>query len=146
MPATPSFYSRVFTLAVAAILGLALLKIFTPFALPMIWAAFLAFLLFPVNLRLRRRFKGKSLSAGVLTFFGAHCHLAAVERLVDRVCVANFRIAAPGSKIGDGYGHPIIFRFAAIPLDRPDQYLAAGRAPIFPPSNCNPGWFPAHAR
>jgi predicted PurR-regulated permease PerM len=68
MPATPSFYSRVFTLAVAAILGFALLKIFTPFALPMIWAAFLAFLLFPVNLRLRRRFKGKSLSAGLLTF------------------------------------------------------------------------------
>jgi predicted PurR-regulated permease PerM len=67
MPATPSFYSRVFTLAVAAILGYALLLIFTPFALSMTWAAFLAFLLFPLNLRLRRRFKGKSLSAAVLT-------------------------------------------------------------------------------
>jgi predicted PurR-regulated permease PerM len=67
MPATPSFYSRVFALAVAAILGYALLLIFTPFALPMTWAAFLAFLLFPLNLRLRRRFKGKSIAAGVLT-------------------------------------------------------------------------------
>ena len=47
MPATPSFYSRVFALAVAAILGYALLLIFKPFALPMTWAAFLAFLLFP---------------------------------------------------------------------------------------------------
>jgi predicted PurR-regulated permease PerM len=67
MPATPSFYSRVFTLAVAAILGFALLLIFRPFALPMIWAAFLAFLLFPLNIRLRRRLKFKTLSAGVLT-------------------------------------------------------------------------------
>jgi predicted PurR-regulated permease PerM len=67
MPATPSFYSRVFALAVAAVLGYALLLIFKPFALPMTWAAFLAFLLFPLNLRLRRRFKGKTLGASVLT-------------------------------------------------------------------------------
>ena len=67
MPATPTFYSRVFALAVAAILSYALLLIFRPFALPMTWAAFLAFLLFPLNVRLRRRFKLKSLSAGVLT-------------------------------------------------------------------------------
>src|SRR5271168_154196 len=67
MPATPSFYSRVFTLAVAAVLGFALLLIFKPLALPMTWAAFLAFLLFPVNLRWRRRLKGKSIAAGVLT-------------------------------------------------------------------------------
>jgi predicted PurR-regulated permease PerM len=67
MPATPGFYSRVFSLAVAAILGYALVLIFRPFALPMTWAAFLAFLLFPLNVRLRRRFKLKSLSAGVLT-------------------------------------------------------------------------------
>src|SRR5258708_28343864 len=67
MPATPNFYSRVFTLAVAAVLGYALLLIFMPFALPMTWAAFLAFLLFPLNLRLRRRFKGNSIAAGALT-------------------------------------------------------------------------------
>jgi predicted PurR-regulated permease PerM len=67
MPATPSFYSRVFTLAVAAVLGYALLLIFKTFALPMTWAAFLAFLLFPLNLRLRRRFKGSSIAAGALT-------------------------------------------------------------------------------
>lgn len=67
MAATPSFYSRVFALAVAAILGYALLLIFKPFAVPMTWAAFLAFLLFPLNLRWRRRFKGTSLSASLLT-------------------------------------------------------------------------------
>lgn len=67
MAATPSFYSRVFALTVAAVLGFALLLIFKPFALSMTWAAFLAFLLFPVNLRWRRRLKGKSIAAGVLT-------------------------------------------------------------------------------
>jgi predicted PurR-regulated permease PerM len=67
MPATSSFYSRVFALAVAAILGFALLLIFKPFALPMTWAAFLAFLLFPINIRWRRRLKRKSIAAGVLT-------------------------------------------------------------------------------
>src|ERR1700683_2984290 len=66
MPVTPSFYSRVFTLAVAAVLGFALLLIFKPLALSMSGAAFLAFLLFPVNLRWRRRLKGKSIAAGVL--------------------------------------------------------------------------------
>src|ERR1700722_7915871 len=67
MPATPSFYSRVFALAAAAVLGYALLLIFKPFALPMAWAAFLAFLLFPLNLCWRRRVKGKSITAGVPT-------------------------------------------------------------------------------
>jgi predicted PurR-regulated permease PerM len=66
--ATPSsFYQRVFALVVAAILGYALYRIFVPFALPMAWAAFLAFILYPLNLRWRRRFKGISLAAGVLT-------------------------------------------------------------------------------
>jgi predicted PurR-regulated permease PerM len=67
MPATPGFYPRIFTLAVAAILGYLLLLIFKPFAVPLTWAAFLAFLLYPLNLRWRRRFKNNSLAAGVLT-------------------------------------------------------------------------------
>jgi predicted PurR-regulated permease PerM len=62
-----SFYSRVFALVVAAALGYALVLIFAPFALSMTWAAFLAFLLFPLNLRLRRRLKSKSIAAGLLT-------------------------------------------------------------------------------
>lgn len=65
---TPSaFYSRVFALCVAAILGVALWRIFTPLFSAMSWAIFLAFLLYPVNLRLRRRLRGKGRSAAVLT-------------------------------------------------------------------------------
>jgi predicted PurR-regulated permease PerM len=67
MPVASSFYSRIFTLAVVAVLGYALFLVFRPFALPMTWAAFLAFLLFPINQRLRRRFKGRELAAALLT-------------------------------------------------------------------------------
>jgi predicted PurR-regulated permease PerM len=68
MPAASNFYPRIFALVVAAVLGYALVLIFVPFLAPMTWAAFLAFLLYPANLRLRRRFKGRSGAAGVLTF------------------------------------------------------------------------------
>jgi predicted PurR-regulated permease PerM len=67
MPATSTFYQRVFALVVAAALGYALLKIFSPFFGAMAWAAFLAFLLFPLNVRWRRRLRGKEITAAVLT-------------------------------------------------------------------------------
>jgi predicted PurR-regulated permease PerM len=67
MPLRSTFYARVFALVVAAALGYALFLIFRPFFVAMSWAAFLAFLLYPLNLRLRRRTRGKSLAAGLLT-------------------------------------------------------------------------------
>jgi predicted PurR-regulated permease PerM len=67
MPARSTFYQRVFALVVAAALGYALIKIFTPFFGAMAWAAFLAFLLFPLNVRWRRHLRGKAITAGVLT-------------------------------------------------------------------------------
>src|SRR5882757_5288052 len=67
MPATSTFYPRVFALVVAAALGYALVLIFTPFFGAMTWAAFLAFLLFPLNVRWRRRLRGTGIAAGVLT-------------------------------------------------------------------------------
>jgi predicted PurR-regulated permease PerM len=62
-----SFYPRVFALVIAAVLGYALILIFAPFIGSMAWAAFLAFLLYPLNLRLRRRLSGGGTAAGVLT-------------------------------------------------------------------------------
>ncbi|HEY5263954.1 MAG TPA: AI-2E family transporter [Steroidobacteraceae bacterium] len=67
MPIPSGFYPRVFALVVAGALGYALMLIFAPFVASMTWAAFLAFLLYPLNLRLRRRFAGHSVAAGVLT-------------------------------------------------------------------------------
>jgi predicted PurR-regulated permease PerM len=67
MPAPMSFYARVFALVVAIVLGYALILIFIPFIKPLVWAAFLAFLLNPLNLRWRRRLSSRAFSAGVLT-------------------------------------------------------------------------------
>jgi predicted PurR-regulated permease PerM len=67
MLAKAGFYPRVFALVVAAALGYALLLIFAPFLGAMTWAAFLAFLLFPLNVRWRRRLRGKGVAAGLLT-------------------------------------------------------------------------------
>src|SRR5258707_7870810 len=67
MPTPSVFYPRIFALVVAAVLGYALTLIFAPFIGPMAWAAFLAFLLYPLNLRLRRRLSGSGTAAGVLT-------------------------------------------------------------------------------
>ncbi len=68
MPAPSTFYPRIFALVVAAVLGYALLLIFAPFVRAMAWASFLAFVLYPFNLSLRRRFPGKGAAAGILTF------------------------------------------------------------------------------
>ncbi len=67
MPAASLFYQRVFALAVAAALGYALILLLLPFLNAISWAAFLAFLLHPLNLRLRRRLRGRGLAAGLLT-------------------------------------------------------------------------------
>jgi predicted PurR-regulated permease PerM len=68
MTSQPEFYSRVFALAVAGALLYALFLIFAPFAGAISWAAFLAFLLYPLNVRLRRRCNGRAgAAAGALT-------------------------------------------------------------------------------
>jgi len=68
MQAASNFYQRVFALVVTAILGYALWRIFEPFLGSIAWAAFLTFLLFPLNLRLRRQFgERRALAAAVLT-------------------------------------------------------------------------------
>ena len=67
MPASSAFYPRVFALVVSAFLGCALILIFRPFLAAMSWAAFLAFLLYPLNLKLRLRLHGAARAASVLT-------------------------------------------------------------------------------
>jgi predicted PurR-regulated permease PerM len=67
-PTRSSFYPRVFASVTTVVLGLAILRIMEPFLGPLLWAALLAFLVFPVNLRLRVAFRGRpSLAALLLT-------------------------------------------------------------------------------
>jgi predicted PurR-regulated permease PerM len=58
------FYPRVFALAVAALLAVAMVAILKPFVGPILWAVLLAFLLHPVNVRFRRRFSRKRRRGG----------------------------------------------------------------------------------
>jgi predicted PurR-regulated permease PerM len=60
------FTLRAFSIAFAALLVYLLWKIFHPFVGPILWAALLAFLLFPLNARLRRRWKGKNGAAATV--------------------------------------------------------------------------------
>lgn len=68
MPQPDRFSTRVFGLAVVAALTYLLFLIFQPFLGPIYWAFLLAFMLSPVNGRLRRTLSGrKGLAAAVLT-------------------------------------------------------------------------------
>ncbi len=62
------FYAKSFALVTTAVLGYALFKIVQPFAGPLLWAIFLAFLLHPLHVRLSRRLRGREhWSAFILT-------------------------------------------------------------------------------
>ncbi|MBI4594524.1 MAG: AI-2E family transporter [Candidatus Rokubacteria bacterium] len=64
------FYPRVFALATAGVLAVALFKILEPFIGSILWSLLLAFLLFPANLVLRRRLNGRRGAAAVLLTLG----------------------------------------------------------------------------
>lgn len=62
------FYSRVFAVVATALLGVVLYQIIEPFFGPLMWAAFIAFLLYPVHVRFARKLGGReNLSAALLT-------------------------------------------------------------------------------
>ena len=60
-----TFYPRVFGLVTALVLGGAVLLIIRPFVGPILWAALLALMLFPVNERLRSAFRGRKTAAAL---------------------------------------------------------------------------------
>ncbi len=67
MPAAQSsFYPRVFASVAAVALGIALLQILQPFVGPLLWAALLAFMLFPINERLTAALRGRRSAAAAL--------------------------------------------------------------------------------
>ncbi len=74
MPQQDRFSTRVFALAVVAILAYLLFRIFSPFFGPIYWAFLLAFMLFPLNRRLRKAFGGgNGRAATVMTIGVALC-------------------------------------------------------------------------
>jgi predicted PurR-regulated permease PerM len=68
VPVRDRFYARTFALVTALLLGIALFKIVQPFFGPLLWAMFIAFLLYPLHVWLTPRLKGRAqLSAALLT-------------------------------------------------------------------------------
>lgn len=63
------FYRRLFVLVTCAVLALAFFRIITPFLGPMLWAAFLAFLLQPLHLRLTRALRNRPQTSALLLTF-----------------------------------------------------------------------------
>jgi predicted PurR-regulated permease PerM len=67
-PARDRFYARSFAVATAIVLASALFRIVQPFLGPLLWAMFIAFLLYPLHVRLTRRLRRKpQLSALLLS-------------------------------------------------------------------------------
>lgn len=67
-PVRDRFYARTFAVVTFLVLSVALFKIVQPFLGPLLWAIFIAFLLYPLHLRLAVRLRGKpQWSAAVLT-------------------------------------------------------------------------------
>lgn len=62
-PVRDRFYARTFALVTCAVLGVALFKIVEPFLGPLLWAIFIAFLLYPLHVRVVARLRARSKSA-----------------------------------------------------------------------------------
>ena len=60
------YYARVFGLVTFAVLAYLVVRILTPFAVPIMWGALLAFMLYPLHEKLLRK-RGNNVSAGLLT-------------------------------------------------------------------------------
>jgi len=104
------FYPRVFALAAAGLLAFALLKILQPFMGAILWGLLLAFLLFPLNRRLRRALGGRRGAAAALLTLAvillvvgpaALLAVAFARQASDLVSLlqqaaAHYRIARPG--------------------------------------------------
>lgn len=99
LASTDRFAARVFNLVVIALLGYAVLRIFRPFYGPIIWAALLAFLLFPLNAHLRRRLRDRrGLAATILTV--AVTLGIAIPLIVGSVAFAKQAVEL-GQRLGD---------------------------------------------
>lgn len=87
------FYPRVFALAAAGLLAFALFRILQPFIGSILWAFLLAFLLFPVNQRVRRALAGRrGVAAIVLT-------LAVILLLVGPATLLAIAFASQASEL-----------------------------------------------
>jgi predicted PurR-regulated permease PerM len=94
MSANPSVYARVFAVGLGSLVAYAVVRIFAPFTGALTWAMFLAFLLHPLNIRLRRKLKGRAWGAGLLTALTPLVILAPVSALSVQFVVQGSSLLA----------------------------------------------------
>lgn len=144
------FYRRVVGLAVAVLLGVLLYRIVRPFLAPLAWAVFLAFLLHPVQQRMRARLGGReNATALVLTlltlvlFVGPLSVLGGVFAAQARVLVVQAQAWAQRLRI-DSFSDLATLPFAqralgwveqnvAVSADQLRQWIAAGAQRMLEP-------------
>src|SRR4051794_10108632 len=83
--APTSFHGRVFAVASAALLTWLVFLVLAPVASPVLWATLLAFLLWPLNLRLRRLLGGRSGAAAFVLTLASAVGVAAPLALLGSV-------------------------------------------------------------
>lgn len=134
------FYRRTFVLVACALLAVAVYRILHPFLGPMAWAAFLAFLLHPLHLRLTHKLRNSPQASALLLTFGvlvlllgplggvAAAFAAQVGELVKDAQVALAGQASDGFTLSDipGFGSPWIQSL----LVRVDQMLGIDTAQL----------------
>src|SRR5690606_3859318 len=102
------FCAKSFALVTTAVLAYALFKIVQPFAGPLLWAIFIAFLLHPLHVRLTRRLRGRRhWSALILT----------VLTLIIVIGPLTALSAAFAAQVGD------LLQFAQTAVDRKSTRL-----------------------
>lgn len=121
------FYRRGFALVATAGIGYLLLRVFAPFAGPIVWAAFLAFMLHPVHVRLAARLRGRAgLSAGLLTALAPIAILAPLSILGGVFAVQAAELAARAQGVFQRVGAGGLAGLRQYPLiDRPLAWLEA---------------------
>jgi predicted PurR-regulated permease PerM len=102
------FVTRVFGLAVAAVLAYALYRIFRPFFGPLYWAFLLGFLLFPLNRWVRGRMGGRNGAAALLLT------LAVTVGIMVPAGIATALFARQAVELGQGLA------------ERADEYKVSG--------------------
>jgi len=117
-----TFYRRCFQIVTAALLGYGLYRLLSPLFGMIGWAVVLAFVLYPLQVRLTGRLKGRrSLSAGILTVLTPFLVLVPIS-------VLGVVFAGQAARLLQYlHDHSFVFSYAEL-LDRISQVPLIGRA------------------
>ena len=102
---------------------------------------FLAFLLHPLNLRLRRRLHGKGRAAACSPSSRRSSSCCRCRRCRWRSSPRSPRLMRMLQQRAQRARHPELLGSAAVSADRPRQRAGCRRTPASPPTRCSPGWY-----